>query len=40
MGQQSIVINERMFGAGDSLYGNPLSSTPVCDDLQVGSRVL
>lgn len=37
MGQQ---YNEWIFGMRDSLDHNLLSSTPVCDDLQVGYKVL
>ena len=40
MGQRYIVINEWMFGMRNSLDHNLLSSTPVCDDLQVGYKVL
>ena len=37
MGQR---YNEWIFGMRDSLDHNLLSSTPVCDDLQVGYKVL
>lgn len=38
MGQWSVVMNEWMFWAGDSLCWHLLSSTPVYDDLQVGYK--
>lgn len=40
MGLRYVVINEWMFGMRDSLDHNLLSSTPVCDNLQVGYKVL